>query len=51
MMESILLDHVLEKIQLNGEMLVIDGSNAGFEGYNNLLASLKIVSYQKQDRL
>ena len=32
-----------EKIQLNwnGEMFVIDGSNAGFGGDNNLLASLK----------
>ena len=34
MMESILLENVLEKRQLNcnGEMLVIDGSNAGFGG-------------------
>ena len=43
MMESILLENVLEKRQLNcnGEMLIIDGSNAGFGGDNNLLASLK----------
>ena len=43
MMESILLEHILEKRQLtcNGEMLIIDGSNAGFGGDNNLLASLK----------
>ena len=43
MMESILLENVLEKRKLNcnGEMLIIDGSNAGFGGDNNLLASLK----------
>ena len=43
MMESILLENVLEKRQLNcnREMLIIDGSNAGFGGDNNLLASLK----------
>ena len=27
----------------NGEMLVIDSSNAGFMGDNNLLASLKSI--------
>ena len=39
-----ILENVLEKRQLNcnGEMLIIDGSNAGFGGDNNLLASLKI---------
>ena len=42
MMESILLENVLEKRQLNnGEILVIDGSNACFGGDNNVLASLK----------
>ena len=43
MMESILLENVLEIIQLNcnGEMIIIDGSNDGFGGDNNLLASLK----------
>ena len=30
------------QLNCNGEMLVIDGSNAGFGGDNNLLASLKI---------
>ena len=53
MMVSILLENVLEKRQLNcnGEMLIIDGSNAGFGGDNNLLAILKVVGYQKQDHL
>ena len=43
MMESILLENVLEKRQLNcnGEILVIDGSNAVFGENNNLLARLK----------
>ena len=43
MMDSILLENVLDKRQLNcnGEMLVIDGSNAGFGEDNNVLASLK----------
>ena len=38
-----LIINILEKRQpnCNGEMLVIDGSNAGFWGDNNLLASLK----------
>ena len=43
-MESILLENVLEKRQLNcnGEMLIIDGSNAGFGGDNNLLTYMFI---------
>ena len=49
MMESILLKYFLERHpNCNGEMLIIDGSNAGIGGDNNLLASLKS---RLQDRL
>ena len=43
MMESKILENVVDNIHTNcnGEMLVIDGSNADFGEDNNLLSSLK----------
>ena len=43
MMELIIIENIAKKTHpnCNGEMLIIDGSNAMFGGDNNLLASLE----------
>ena len=45
MMESILLENVVEKIHLNcnGEMLVIDGNNAGIGGEYKLSEAISLL--------